>query len=70
MADSAEGAGTAKPQDDEAPVLNVLDGDKGTFWHSSYTGEASPLPHDITLVMGSAVNMVSGLKVHMCIFRN
>lgn len=63
MADSAQGAGYAKPADPENPAVAVLDGDNATFWHTQWQGRASPLPHTLTIVMGGGVNRVSGFMV-------
>lgn len=40
----------------------AIDGDKGTFWHTAFTGGSPKPPHSITVDMGSAQN-VNGLSV-------
>jgi galactose oxidase len=43
------------------PVGNLLDGDPGSFWHSRFQGTPAPLPHSVTIYLGSA-RVVSGLR--------
>lgn len=50
---------SAQPGGDSAPA-NVLDGDSGTIWHTSWTG-GNPHPHEIQLDLGG-VYEVGALK--------
>ena len=47
-ADSQETVG------ENAPVGNAIDGDTGSFWHTQWQGASPPLPHALTIDMGSA----------------
>jgi galactose oxidase len=42
-------------------ALNALDGNTGTIWHSRWGGTPDPLPHAITIDMGTT-HLVSGLS--------
>ncbi|WP_406447751.1 beta-galactosidase [Streptomyces sp. NBC_00876] len=53
-ADSQETTG------ENAPAANVLDGDPDTFWHTQWSGTATPMPHEIQLNLGDE-NTVSCL---------
>ena len=43
------------------PVGNVIDGERGTMWHSRWAGTPAPLPHTVTIDM-KAVRDISGLR--------
>ncbi|WP_406456652.1 beta-galactosidase [Streptomyces sp. NBC_00876] len=45
-ADSQETSG------ENAPAANVLDGDPDTFWHTQWSGTATPMPHEIQVDLG------------------
>ncbi|MGN9912860.1 discoidin domain-containing protein [Phytohabitans sp. LJ34] len=45
--DSQETAGT------DGRAVNVLDGDKATFWHTRFSGATRPHPHNIDLDLGA-----------------
>ncbi|KAJ6445304.1 galactose oxidase [Purpureocillium lavendulum] len=40
----------------------AIDGDKGTFWHTAYSGGDAPPPHNITVDMGSQ-QTINGISV-------
>lgn len=44
-----------------APASNVLDGNKGSFWHTAWYNSAPNPPHHITIDMG-AVNRMAGFQ--------
>ncbi len=44
---------TASDQAANYPAAGVLDGNATTIWHSQYAGTPVPLPHSITIDMGS-----------------
>ena len=44
-----------------APVAHAIDGDTGTFWHTQWQGGSPPLPHALTIDMGS-VRAVGGFR--------
>ncbi|WP_406514978.1 discoidin domain-containing protein [Streptomyces sp. NBC_00873] len=46
-ADSQETVG------EDAPATNAVDGDPDTFWHTKWSGTSDPMPHEITLDLGS-----------------
>lgn len=43
---------------ENAPAVNVLDGDNGTIWHTEYDQNQPNPPHTITIDMGKVGNMV------------
>ncbi|WP_327242132.1 discoidin domain-containing protein [Streptomyces sp. NBC_01320] len=46
-ADSQETVG------ENAPATNAVDGDPDTIWHTKWSGTSDPMPHEITLDLGS-----------------
>ncbi|WP_327258402.1 discoidin domain-containing protein [Streptomyces sp. NBC_01240] len=46
-ADSQETVG------ENSPATNAVDGDPDTFWHTQWSGTVAPMPHEITLDLGS-----------------
>src|SRR5690606_25457025 len=56
-ADSEELAGASNA------ASNAIDGNVNTFWHTAYTGSSPPpLPHTLTIDLGSAPVAVSALR--------
>jgi galactose oxidase len=44
-------AGDEETAGEDGRAINVLDGSATTFWHSKWSGTATPLPHHITIDM-------------------
>ncbi|MGL4989695.1 MAG: discoidin domain-containing protein [Sarcina sp.] len=45
-------ANSEHPGTNEGPAQNAIDGNLGTWWHTSYSGQIVPAPHHITIDMG------------------
>jgi phospholipase C len=43
------------------PATNAADGNPNTLWHTAYTPNTAPLPHDIVLDLGTT-QLVTGLS--------
>ncbi|WP_435749121.1 discoidin domain-containing protein [Microbacterium sp. PMB16] len=54
LLDRAGWKATADSQDSRTPAAFAIDGAASTIWHSAYTGGIAPLPHSLTLDLGSA----------------
>ena len=50
---------TADSANSGSPASNAIDGDMSTFWHTEYNPTNVPLPHMITVDMGSSYTVGS-----------
>jgi galactose oxidase len=51
----------ADSANDGNPPANLLDENPATMWHTPYSLQGTPLPHTVTLIMGTQINSVSGI---------